>query len=372
MRSKKNILLIGQTPPPFHGQAVATKLLFDHDWNEIKVYCLRMDYSHSEVEVGRFRIRKIFHLFSLTFKSIVLLIGYKPCIIYYPPASPHIVPVLRDIFFLTFVRPFAKGTVFHFHAGGLAEYLNSLKNPLRFLARLAYSKPDVGIAISKSQMEDINAFLPKRKIVIPNGLDVPDDVTAGSKKEEGLKRILYVAGLRKSKGVLDLITTAEKLKQMKVDFIIDVVGSWQEPETEKIFLSELSQKGFEKNFLIHGKLTGQDKWKLYQSASVFFFPSYYESENFPLVLIEAMAFGLPIVSTKWRGITEMVDHGGSGFLCEIGKCDQFAEALKCLLIDKVVHDKMSKSARSLYRNKYTKHAFLNAMEKAFEDVTSND
>ena len=208
--------------------------------------------------------------------------------------------------------------------------------------------------------------------MIPNGLDVPDDVTAGSKKEEGLKRILYVAGLRKSKGVLDLITTAEKLKQLEVDFIIDVVGSWQEPETENIFLSELSQKGFEKNFLIHGKLTGQDKWNLYHSASVFFFPSYYESENFPLVLIEAMAFGLPIVSTKWRGITEMVDHGGSGFLCEIRKCDQFAEALKCLLIDKDVHDKMSKSARSLYRNKYTKHAFLNAMEKAFEDVTSND
>ena len=142
--------------------------------------------------------------------------------------------------------PLLKGQYFHFHAGGLAEYLNSLKNPLRFLARLAYSKPDVGIAISKSQMEDINAFLPKRKIVIPTVWMCRMMMTAGSKKEEGLKRILYVAGLRKSKGVLDLITTAEKLKQMKVDFIIDVVGSWQEPETEKIFLSELSQKVLKK------------------------------------------------------------------------------------------------------------------------------
>ena len=64
VRNKKNILLIGQTPPPFHGQAVATKLLFDHEWIDQKIYFLRMNFSQSETEVGRFSFRKVFHFWS--------------------------------------------------------------------------------------------------------------------------------------------------------------------------------------------------------------------------------------------------------------------------------------------------------------------
>ena len=371
MSNKKNILLIGQTPPPFHGQAVATKLLFDHKWTDQKIYFLRMNYSHSETEVGRFSFRKVFHLFILIIKTLALLIRRFPCVLYYPPASPHMVPVIRDIFFLIIVRPFAKGTVFHFHAGGLPEFVKSLKNPIRFFAKCAYLKPDLGIEISNSQVKEMDEFFAKKRIVIPNGLDVPSEKYKGKKSERDPKRILFVAGLRKTKGVLDLIETARRLKQMKLNFIMDVVGLWQESETEKLFHAELSKHKLKDNILIHGKLTGQDKWDLYNSAKVFFFPSYYESENFPLVLIEAMAFGLPIVSTKWRGITEMVDQGDSGFLCEVGQCEEFAEAIKSLIVDQDLHDNMSKSARSLYENNYTQNVFLSSMAEAFEDVTSN-
>lgn len=369
--NKKNILLIGQTPPPFHGQAVATKLLFDHEWNGQKIYFLRMNYSHSETEVGRFSYRKVFHLFILIIKTLALLIRRFPCVLYYPPASPNMAPVLRDIFFLIIVRPFAKGTVFHFHAGGLPEFVNSLNNPIRFFAKSAYSKPDLGIEISNSQIKEVDAFYAKKRIVIPNGLDVPAKKCKGKKAENENKRILFVAGLRRTKGVLDLIETAQKLKEMKLDFIMDVVGLWQESDTEKLFHAELSKHNLKDNILIHGKLIGQDKWDLYNSATVFFFPSYYESENFPLVLIEAMAFGLPIVSTKWRGITEMVNQGDSGFLCEVGQCDKFAEAIRNLFVDQNLHDNMSKTARSLYEKNYTQNVFISSMAEAFEDVTSN-
>lgn len=371
MRNKKNILLVGQTPPPFHGQAVATKLLFDHEWIDQKIYFLRMNFSQSETEVGRFSFRKVFHLFILIIKTVALLIRRFPCVLYYPPASPHMVPVLRDIFFLIIVRPFSRGTVFHFHAGGLPEFVNSLNNPIRFFAKRAYLKPDLGIEISNSQVKEVDGFYAKKRIVIPNGLDVPAKKCEDKKAENEIKRILFVAGLRRTKGVLDLIETAQKLKEMKLDFIMDVVGLWQESETEKLFHAELSKHNLKDNILIHGKLIGQDKWDLYNSATLFFFPSYYESENFPLVLIEAMAFGLPIVSTKWRGITEMVDQGDSGFLCEVGKCDEFAEAIRSLFVDQDLHDKMSKSARSLYENNYTQNGFISSMAEAFEDVTSN-
>ena len=183
------------------------------------------------------------------------------------------------------------------------------------------------------------------------------------------KRILFIAGLRKSKGVLDVIETALKIKQKESNFIIDIAGSWQEPETEKLFQHELSKHNLEDHIMLHGRVAGDDKWKLYSSADIFFFPSYYESENFPLVLIEAMAFGLPIVSTKWRGIPEMVENDHSGILCEVGKCDEFSQALYSLIIDQSLHEKMSAKARDLYLKKYTQRIFLDSMEKAFDSVT---
>ncbi|MEC9328168.1 MAG: hypothetical protein VYC63_09650 [Verrucomicrobiota bacterium] len=154
-----SILLVGQTPPPYHGQAIAMQQLFDQRWEGIKVRSLRMAYSHSESEVGRFRIRKIFHLISLIIKSWFILIKDRPCCLYYPPASPNRIPVIRDVLFLLLVRPLAKDTIFHYHAGGLPEYVKSLNFPLRFLSKLAFSNATLGIEISESQMHKDIFFL---------------------------------------------------------------------------------------------------------------------------------------------------------------------------------------------------------------------
>ena len=101
-------------------------------------------------------------------------------------------------------------------------------------------------------------------------------------------------------------------------------------------------------------------------ASLFFFPSYYESENFPLVLIEAMAFSLPVVATRWRGIPEMVVDGETGILCEIRSTEQFSDAIVDLMTDTKKKDAMSFAAQSRYQSKYTQAAFLESMRRAFD------
>ena len=365
-----SILLVGQTPPPYHGQAIAMQQLFDQRWEGIKVRSLRMAYSHSESEVGRFRIRKIFHLISLIIKSWCILIKDRPCCLYYPPASPNRTPVIRDVLFLLLVRPLAKDTIFHYHAGGLPEYVKSLNFPLRFLSRLAFSNATLGIEISESQMHKDIFFPVKRRICISNGLDVPVVEQKPNEQENDKKRILFIAGLRSSKGVMDIIGTAEKLRELGADFVFDVAGAWQEEDTRRDFETELSSLNLNDHVILHGRVTGEEKWELYRQAYAFFFPSFYESENFPLVLIEAMAFGLPIVATNWRGIPELVVEDKTGKLCDVGSCDQFSSALNELLNNENRHKEMASLARSRYEKRYTHTAFISAMKNAFESVTN--
>ncbi len=363
-----SILLVGQTPPPYHGQAIAMQQLFDQRWEGLKVRYLRMAYSHSESEVGRFRIRKIFHLISLVIKSWFILIKNRPCCLYYPPASPNRTPVIRDVVFLLLVRPLAKDTIFHYHAGGLPAYVASLSFPLRFLSKIAFSNATLGIEISESQLNEDIIFPVKKRICISNGLDVSDVEQRSDKKGDGKRRILFIAGLRESKGVMDITGTAEKMRQLGADFVFDVAGAWQEENTRREFETELSRLGLDDQIILHGRVTGEEKWELYRRAYAFFFPSFYESENFPLVLIEAMAFGLPIVATNWRGIPELVVEGETGRLCDVESCEQFSFALNELIKNEDQHEKMASLARSRYEKKYTKDAFISAMRSAFESV----
>ena len=369
MPARRNLLLVGQTPPPYHGQAVATKVLFDHDWPGFRVLRLRMAYSAGEANVGKFRIGKLMHLASLIFKSWWVLLRNHPCCLYYPPASPNLIPVLRDIIYLFAVRPFSSGVILHYHAGGLPAYIANLNPVLRFFARFAYGRAKAGIEISKSVGESELTFAPVNEFYVANGLDVPRLPSVGERLRDGNTiRILYLAGLRATKGVMDIVHTAEELKGRGIDFIFDVAGPWQEKDTRRSFEEAMEEAGVADCIVMHGRVTGEEKWKLYQNASLFFFPSHYESENFPLVLIEAMAFGLPVVATRWRGIPEMVMDGETGALCEVSSPKQFAAALDKIISSEDLLKAMSLAAQDRYASNYTRESFLTNMHRVFETV----
>lgn len=332
-----------------------------------------MAYSSGEADVGKFGIGKLLHLAGLILKTWWILLRNRSCCLYYPPASPNLVPVLRDIVYLFAVRPFSRGIILHYHAGGLPEFVDSLNPFFRFLARCAYGRAKAGIEISESIMGPGVAFAAENRFHVANGLDVPD--VPGPEKppdESHPLHILYMAGLRETKGVMDLVLTAKELKERDKKFVFDVVGPWQEEDTRCRFETAVAEADVEDLIVMHGRVTGDAKWDLYRQASLFFFPSYYESENFPLVLIEAMAFGLPVVATRWRGIPEMVNDGETGILCEINSPGQFADALERMMTDNDFYGVMSEAARMRYSSKYTQSAFIGGMRRVFETVIGKE
>lgn len=365
LENKPRIVMLGQTPPPYHGQAVATAVLFGHQWNKVDVAPLRMAYSEESEEVGRFRVAKILHLFRLAFQTIRLLRARKGSLLYYPPASPAVVPIIRDVIFLSLVRMWARGSIFHFHAGGLAAYLKS-RPILGFFALLAYRKPSLCIEISSLDHPKIGDFFQAAKqTVVPNGLDVPDSVRSSVPKREA-KRVLYVGSLSEGKGIFDLLETARLLADRGVDLLIDVAGEWMD-EGEKGKAEQLAEQyGLAGRVKFLGLVVGDEKWAVYRQADVFFFPSHYESENFPLVLIEAMACGLPIVSTRWRGIPEMVEEGVTGRVLPINAPAQYADALMEFSGRSTEEfSEMSLQSRRRYEENYTQEVFCARMEEAF-------
>jgi len=363
--SKSDILLVGQTPPPYHGQAVVSAMLLDHDWKDLEVERLRMSYSDTIDEVGKAGVGKIIHLLGLILKTWWIALSKRPRILYYLPASANKVPVIRDIIYLGLVRWLFPRTVFHYHAGGLPEYLETA-GLLGKVAQKIYSKADLSVEICRTEHSPGRIFGAKQTKYIANGLDV--ELVPRSRPDDAEARVLFLGALNEGKGVLDVIRATQLGRANRSQFHVHMVGAWASEEFREEAEMLIAEKELENTIQFPGPISGNEKWQAYADADLFVFPSHYQSENFPLVLIEAMAFGLPIVSTTWRGIPQLVGNSGAAILCDINSPEQYADAIEDVLKNSDRRQQIIESARKHYENNYTREKFVGAMEEVFREV----
>ncbi|MBK7855969.1 MAG: glycosyltransferase [Bacteroidetes bacterium] len=112
----------------------------------------------------------------------------------------------------------------------------------------------------------------------------------------------------------------------------------------------------------HGPVKGDKKFKIFSEADIFVFPTYYRNEGHPWVTVEAMAAGLPVISTDHAAISESVHDGQNGFLVEKKNVKQLAEKIAILAADKSLRDKMGAESRRIYLDNLTEEKWLNVWE----------
>lgn len=358
------VLFVGQTSPPHGGQAIIQQVMLEGRYRLIQFFHVRMAFSREMDEVGRFHIKKLFHLISVIFRIIWMRLRYGIQILYYPPAGPNRIPMYRDIAILLCTRWLFKKTVFHFHAGGISELYRKLSHIEQLLFRLAYFKPALSIRLSELNPPD-GAFLNSQKdIIVPNGIAdrYPDFIQR--KENEQIPTILFVGIIRESKGVLVLLDACSLMKESGELFKLQIMGSFDCKAVKQKVYRFMKNNGLKDNVEFLGVCTGRKKWLFYNKASIFCFPTFFESEALPLVVLEAMQFKLPVVATRWRGIPSMVEEGKSGFLVSIKDSRAVAEKLSLLLNSPDLRKRMGERGRQIYLKQFTLDKFLRNIEKA--------
>jgi len=367
---KQSILLMGQIPPPWHGQAVATQILFDHDWPDFDVHRLRMEFSEEMQEVGRFHWKKIGHLFELIVRARRILKCHPGCILFYPPASAKWIPFLRDVVFLASVRYLAGSTIFIYHASGLPLFVGG-SHFRRLLGSRYYQKADVSLEVAQEAVPPHEVFAAKSWQWCPCGIEVPE-LERGERPANGPLSVLFVGSLQEGKGVIEILRTASLLKQQgrEQDFKFRLVGKWFSKEFEQEVHQLRSELGLEAIVEFAGQLIAEEKWRAYTAADVFFFPTHYSSEATPIVLMEALGAGLPVISTRWAGIPAMLDGCQSACLLPIRSPDQYAAALADLFSRGRENVETVEASRLFYQKHFLPRRFVERVEKAFHGAVA--
>ncbi len=360
------VVAVGPVPPPVHGQAVADQLLFEGRYRRLDLTPVGLRFSGDIVDVGRPRLGKVATLVRAVVdvhrarrrsgaRTLVYSVGVK-----------NLVGVVRDTVLLLTVRPTFDRTVLHVHTGGVGEVVAAAPWPLRALARRAYGRTQAVIHLSPNPPEAV--FTTERWSFLPNGVDAPEQVRDAaltqSLRDDGKTRVLFLGNLYESKGPGVLLEACERLVADGFDLDLVLAGDAPDPAYAARLEHRIADPSLSSRVRRTGPLGRDEAWAAMVDADIFCFPTYYEGESLPLVVIEAMACGRPVVASDWRSIDQLVDDGRTGLLVPPKDPFALADALAGLLADPERARSMGRAGRLRYEEAFTVERFRRGFEDA--------
>jgi len=393
------LLVFAHTPPPHHGQSYMVQLMLaglGGDCRQslkpnpfgIECYHVNARFSRGLSDVGEFQGTKILLIFWYCAQAIWLRFRYGVKNFYYVPAPGKRVALYRDWLVMFLCRPFFKHVILHWHAAGLAKWLETETTISSRTATYRTFRPvDLSIVLSRYNVADAEKLLSRQIRVVNNGIPdpCPDFATtlltqrrdrfvarkrifAGEPAPAMTVKVLFLAHCTREKGLfaaIEAVVLANRElanRQLPVKLMLSVAGNFVTTDEQTDFLQLRENPEIAAMVEPVGFVSGERKTALLREADMFLFPTRYLGENQPVNLIEAMAYGLPLVTTRWRSLPEMLPPNYPG-LVDGQNPTEIAAAILTVLATK-----SGEQAREHFMNHFTLEQHLTALAAALRSV----
>jgi colanic acid/amylovoran biosynthesis glycosyltransferase len=239
-----------------------------------------------------------------------------------------------------------------FHGYDLSMYLN--EHGFEVYQEL-FAKGDIFLPVSefwKQKLIDIGC--PAKKTIVHHmGIDTAIFKPGIRGKDSERTKILTVARLTEKKGHRYALEAIRRVLGVFPQLEYHIAGDGPLFDEMKQLTREW---GFENHVVFHGKVDAEEAMELYENADIFLLPSVTSSEGdmegIPVSLMEAMACGLPVISTMHSGIPELVANGQAGYLVPERDVDALAAAIQKLLERSGLWPKMGRIGRVFVERNY--------------------
>ncbi len=369
MDAHPRLLIIGPTPPPYHGVAVAIQHLLASRLTDV------FDVTHLELADRR----GIGHVNKPDWHDVVLflrqwvrlwrlLLIRRPHIVYLV-LSQTTVGFIRDSLLIWPSVLLGAKIVTHLHGGALREWYESRWAPMRAYVRMVLGTVSKTIVLGESLRPIFSGLLPDDRIaVVPNGVDV---YWGGREYQKGTRpwRILHLNTLNRMKGTLVLLAAIPTVLRHRRDAEFIFAGSWSHEFHRHVAERYIEQHQLDPYVRFLGEVTGIDKEACLRAADIFVFPGI-QQEGQPMVVLEAMAAGLPIIFTNQGCLRETVVNGECGIEMHTEDPYDLAQRLCRLLDHPEDQEKFGQHARLRCQLFYNKDRHVDRMIQAFQEVVA--
>jgi glycosyltransferase involved in cell wall biosynthesis len=272
--------------------------------------------------------------------------------------------LMRDAVFLKIAQARGCPTVVEFH-GGLPE---SYEDRGSRWALRTLVKADQLVVINPQQGAQLVERFPEtsNKVhLIPNSVEIPNlDLGERWSARQLEPRVLFLSRLEPAKGLLETIRALALVRDRGVRIGLDIAGTGTALEEAQALVKELK---LEDVVVFHGTVAGEAKQALFRNATLFSFPTYYP-EGQPIVVLEAFAWGLPVITSTLEPTAGLVPHGVNGLHVPPRDPEAIASAITQLVSDHRLNMKIAQANRARAESEFdirqNSHRFVALYQQA--------
>lgn len=380
----RGLIIIGALPPPTHGQSVAFEMLVDH------LRAKRSDVAVLDISSGAASASHVGTLRSLVHYlrchlSFVRLMLRRPGAVVYQTIAQSRMGFLRDLGFFATGRLLGARFVWHLHGGNYGGFYEQQSPSFRRIIRFVLRRIDRVIVLGETlrSMFDFVPELETRIRVVPNAIPPFVQVSPGPKRfsaSEGRPfHLLFLSNLIESKGFFTLLEAVKILKDdcpfaVHADFCghfftnqsddIEVTSAEQAAE---LFRTRVETWGIGTLVTYHGAVSGREKEARFAEADAFVLPTRYDNEGQPISIIEAMAHGIPVLSTDYRAIPDLLTDGETGYFVDANDARSIANRVVALGSDPALYESMSRLSIERARTRFSAAVHLDRLDAILEE-----
>ncbi len=232
--------------------------------------------------------------------------------------------------------------------------------------RKAINKSTLIHATADSEMINLRKMDYNRPIaVVPNCVDVFSIPMKLSWKRK--KQILFLSRIHVKKGIENLIEAVFELRERLTGYLVKIVGPGEEEYVSSLKCL-VKERGLSDFFEFSSGVFGDDKWILYQNSDIFVLPTF--SENFGIVVTEALSSGTPVITTKGTPWHEL-ETNRCGWWVDLGVEPLKQALLSFLSMSESELEEMGHNGRRLVEERYSDKMVARQMKAVYEWVTGS-
>ena len=294
--------------------------------------------------------RKIWCLIKALFQYLVLLPFFDIVHIHFSLKMS----AKRKYLFFKLAKLLGKKTILHLHCGSQIDDIWDETYQKMF------EQCECGILLSESLKKKVEERIgesEKLKVVYN-----PCPVVSKSANYEKQNIILFSGTLYEGKGYKDLINAFAKIAPRYLDWRLVLAGNGEVKIAEEL----AKGLGIENQVKLLGWVSGEMKHRVFCEAKVLCLPSY--AEGFPMAVLDALAYGLPVVATPVGGIPDVAVDGENMLLFQPGDIDALAEKLEMIIRNEKLREKLSEESLNLTKGKFSLDTVTKQIGKIYEGL----